>query len=180
MKVLSTEGLTKLIQLIKSSFISVDDTVTTNTVTLSTVATSGDYNDLSNKPTIVTSSAVDGQWVQSFVTLMESNGTKSGVQIDLSSYLPNDGYNYDVKFKLNGYDDDSSYYYHIETDIFNSGDTSTGISIYLQLQGGTYSRQNINIFDLPVGTGRYIKLYGSGADNINIYALGYRRLGTNV
>ena len=52
MKVLSTEGLTKLIQLIKSSFISVDDTVTTNTVTLSTVATSGSYNDLTNKPTI--------------------------------------------------------------------------------------------------------------------------------
>lgn len=122
---------------------------------------------------------VDGQWVQSFATLMESSGTKSGVQIDLSSYLPNDSYNYDVKFKLNGYDDDSSYYYHIETDIFNSGDTSTGVSIYLQLQGGTHSRQNINIFDLPVGTGRYIKLYGSGADNINVYALGYRRLGTN-
>ena len=52
MKVLSTDGLTKLIQLIKSSFISVDDTVTTNSVTLATVATSGSYNDLSNKPTI--------------------------------------------------------------------------------------------------------------------------------
>lgn len=50
MKVLSTEGLTKLIQLIKSSFISVDDTVTTNTVTLSTVATSGSFNDLTDRP----------------------------------------------------------------------------------------------------------------------------------
>lgn len=54
MKVLSTEGLTKLIQLIKSAFISVDDTVSTNTVTLATVATSGSYNDLSDKPTIPT------------------------------------------------------------------------------------------------------------------------------
>ena len=52
MKVLSTEGLTKLIQLIKSAFISVDDTVSTNTVTLATVATSGSYTDLSDKPTI--------------------------------------------------------------------------------------------------------------------------------
>ena len=52
MKVLSTDGLTKLIQLIKSAFISVDDTVTTSTTTLATVATSGSYNDLSNKPTI--------------------------------------------------------------------------------------------------------------------------------
>jgi len=121
----------------------------------------------------------DGQWVQSFVMLMASSGTKNGVQVDLSNYLPNDNYNYDVKFKLGGYDDDSSYYYHIETDIFDDGDTSTGNSDYLQLQGGTYSRQNINIFDLPVGTGRFIKVYGSGADYFRINALGYRRLGTN-
>ena len=52
MKALTTAGLTKLIQLIKSSFISTSDTVTTNTVTLADVATSGDYDDLSNKPII--------------------------------------------------------------------------------------------------------------------------------
>lgn len=52
MKVLSTDGLTKLIELIKGAFISVDDTVTTSITTLATVATSGSYNDLSNKPTI--------------------------------------------------------------------------------------------------------------------------------
>lgn len=52
MKALTTAGLTKLIQLIKSSFIKTTDTVTTNTVTLATVATSGSYNDLSNTPTI--------------------------------------------------------------------------------------------------------------------------------
>jgi len=40
MKVLSTDGLTKLIQLIKGAFISVDDMVNTNSVTLATVATS--------------------------------------------------------------------------------------------------------------------------------------------
>lgn len=63
MKALTTAGLTKLIQLIKSSFISVDDTVTTTTVTLADVATSGSYNDLTNKPTIpseVTESTVSG------------------------------------------------------------------------------------------------------------------------
>ena len=52
MKVLTTAGLTKLIQLIKSSFISNTDTVTTNTVTLANVATTGDFDDLINKPTI--------------------------------------------------------------------------------------------------------------------------------
>ena len=60
MKALTTAGLTKLIQLIKSSFISVDDTVTTTTVTLADVATTGSYNDLTNKPTIPTESTVSG------------------------------------------------------------------------------------------------------------------------
>lgn len=59
MKVLSTAGLTKLIELIKSSFISVDDTETTSEVTLATVATSGDYDDLINKPDLTTKADVD-------------------------------------------------------------------------------------------------------------------------
>ena len=54
MKVVSTEGLTKLIQLIKSTFNANTDTVTTSEVTLANVATSGSYNDLSDKPTIPT------------------------------------------------------------------------------------------------------------------------------
>lgn len=82
MKVVSTEGLTKLIQLIKSAFISVEDVTTTTEVdivpttevTLATVATSGSYNDLSNKPdlsgyqttanlvTSVSSSSTDSQY----------------------------------------------------------------------------------------------------------------------
>jgi len=61
MKVLSTDGLTKLIQLIKNGFISVDDTVTTSTTTLATVATSGSYNDLSDKPTIP-AAQVNSDW----------------------------------------------------------------------------------------------------------------------
>ena len=52
MKVVSNEALTKLIQLIKSSFISNTDTETVNTVTLATVATTGAYSDLSGTPTV--------------------------------------------------------------------------------------------------------------------------------
>jgi len=57
MKALTTAGLTKLIQLIKSSFISNTDTVTTNTVTLADVATTGDFDDLINQPTIPTATS---------------------------------------------------------------------------------------------------------------------------
>ena len=60
MKILSTEGLTKLIQLVKTAFISVDDVEETteidtqlvDEITLAKVATSGDYNDLDGVPTI--------------------------------------------------------------------------------------------------------------------------------
>ena len=69
MKVLSTEGLTKLIDLIKSSFISNTDTEevteidteTVSEVTLATVATTGSYNDLSDKPTIP-AAQVNSDW----------------------------------------------------------------------------------------------------------------------
>lgn len=54
MKVVSTEALTKLIQLVKSAFVSKTDVVTTSEVTLADVALSGDYDDLINKPTIPT------------------------------------------------------------------------------------------------------------------------------
>lgn len=61
MKVLSTEGLTKLIQLIKSTFIPASDTVSASTVTLANVATTGDYDDLINKPTIP-AAQVNSDW----------------------------------------------------------------------------------------------------------------------
>ena len=69
MKVVSTEALTKLIQLVKSAFIKVDDVVevteieteTPNEITLATVATSGSYNDLSDKPTIP-AAQVNSDW----------------------------------------------------------------------------------------------------------------------
>ena len=79
MKVVSTEALTKLIQLVKSAFISVDDTVETSEVTLATVATTGDYDDLINKPTIptVNNSTItltQGGVIKGTFTLNQSSG----------------------------------------------------------------------------------------------------------
>jgi len=53
-KVLSQPGLTELIQLSKNEFLSKSGAVEATTVQLATVATSGDYDDLTNKPTIPT------------------------------------------------------------------------------------------------------------------------------
>lgn len=123
----------------------------------------------------------DGQWVTSNIQIVSTSGTKNGVQYSLADYLPNDDYNYMVKFTLSGYDNDSAYGYHICTDLAqftNSTSTSTSIPD-IMVCGNTESRQNQNTLDLPVGQGRYIELYGSGGDNIFVNALGYRRLGTN-
>ena len=54
MKVVSTDALTKLIQLIKGTFIKNTDVVQTTEVTLADVAITGAYSDLSGTPTIPT------------------------------------------------------------------------------------------------------------------------------
>ena len=72
MKVLSVDGLSKLITLMKEEFAS--------SSSLSTVATSGSYNDLSNKPTIPT---VDQTYSAS------SANAQSGVAIAGAGFLTN-------------------------------------------------------------------------------------------
>ena len=52
MKVVSNDGLTKLVQLVKDNFIKNTDIEATGEVTLATVATSGQYSDLTGTPTI--------------------------------------------------------------------------------------------------------------------------------
>lgn len=98
MKVLSTEGLTKLIQLIKNSFISINDTEqateieteTPSEVTLATVATTGSYNDLSDKP----SSRNIGEVIASAIPLsdaglhlLDGSLIQRGVYTDFVDYI---------------------------------------------------------------------------------------------
>lgn len=113
MKVLSTDGLTKLIQLIKSSFISVNNvtqttevnTETTSEITLATVATSGSYNDLTNKPDLNGKADVDLSNLNSTGKSLASGlGMPSSRYIDLtlgattSTYTaPANGYVYFTK-----------------------------------------------------------------------------------
>ena len=52
MKVVSNDGLTKLVELVKDNFIKNTDVEATGEVTLATVATSGQYSDLTGTPTI--------------------------------------------------------------------------------------------------------------------------------
>ena len=51
MKVVTTTGLTELIQLSKNTFLDKNNTVDMSTI-FATVATTGNFNDLSNKPVV--------------------------------------------------------------------------------------------------------------------------------
>lgn len=77
MKVVSNAALTKLIQLVKSSFIKVDDIVQTQEVTLANVATSGDYEDLINKPTVDQTYSASSTNAQSGVAVASAISTKA-------------------------------------------------------------------------------------------------------
>ena len=100
MKVVSTEALTKLIQLVKSAFIKVDDVVevteieteTPSEITLATVATSGSYNDLSNKPTIP-AAQVNSDWnATSGVAQILNKPTIPTVPTNVSAFTNDSGY----------------------------------------------------------------------------------------
>lgn len=84
MKVLSTVGLTKLIEIIKDSFIAKIDTVTTNTINLADVAVTGDYNDLINQPDLTAKqdtlvSGVNIKTINNESLLGSGNITVSGI-----------------------------------------------------------------------------------------------------
>lgn len=136
MKVLSTEGLTKLIQLIKSSFISTSNTVTTNTVTLADVATSGDFDDLN-----ITDSAK---------VMMSSMGMPSDKYIDLtlgasgSTYTaPANGWFTFAKF-TNG----TNQHIFIKGSLIGSElkapNSGTGLTVFLPVQKGDSVRVGYN------------------------------------
>lgn len=108
MKVLTTAGLTKLIQLCKSAFVDKTDVVETQTVTLATVATSGSYNDLSNKPNIPTVNNAtltiqkNGTTVKTFTANASSNVT-ANITVPTNNNQLTNGAGYITSSALTGY-----------------------------------------------------------------------------
>lgn len=93
MKVVSTEALTKLIQLVKSAFVKVEDVVETQEVTLATVATSGAYSDLSGIPTIPTVPTNVSAFTNDSGYITSSALTPYVLSADLASVATSGSYN---------------------------------------------------------------------------------------
>jgi hypothetical protein len=118
---------------------------------------------------------VDGQWVE----LNQSLTTATAVgtyTIDLSSYLPNDTYNYDVKFAMyltaTGSTD---CVYRIYNDVLPNANT------YAWSYANAYARHTSSVFDFPISSQRSITLTieGVASSFTRLSMLGYRRIGTN-
>lgn len=116
---------------------------------------------------------VDGQWVAKQAVLTQAV-TAGETAMDVSEYLPNDGYQYEV-FLLVSYGDDGANEINIYSDIIPKGELSLYVSPYGYFNG-CYML-------LPVGLGRVIYQNLSAAaisdDTRGIEALAYRRIGTN-
>ena len=128
----------------------------------------------------VVNTRFDGQWVHSQRVLGTSTD-KNTYTVDISSYLPNDSYQYEVMINLRVYSSNSSNagIVYVYSDIWEK--TPTTENPQGQGAAGGSSRQIGNTFILPVGTARqiYYEIATYAVSNVSLLAWGYRRIGTN-
>ena len=113
---------------------------------------------------------IDGQWVSKTATL--STATAVGTYtIDLSSYLPNDNYNYEVLISMFFNSSGST-----AVNYFLSSDLMPETAVYAT---GTNSVYSTDTFYVPCKQEIYFRSINVNSKQIRINALGYRRIGTN-
>lgn len=117
---------------------------------------------------------IDGQWIISEKTL--STATAKGTYtIDLSSYLPNDGYIYEVMFNHRIYCTTDCAVF-MTTDLLTLRSDSSIIG-----QTSSNARWATNTFIKPIGLGRTatLEIITNNAEQNPLIAMAFRRIGTN-
>ena len=143
--------------------------------------------NIDNKNIVIGGNNFDGKWIVSKYYLANAITYASGVQAtySLSSYLPNDGYDYEVKFEGWSRTGSATGNYTFLT-LYNSSSTSNRIGVYL---GGNFTRTNsseINSFNatLPImSNNRNVSIEHTGnstSGSCGLMAVAYRRIGTNT
>jgi hypothetical protein len=124
---------------------------------------------------------VDGQWVKKQLVLITKDATTSDMIFDLSSYLPNDGYIYNVLVEAVCYTGTTSGNY---ITAYISSDLTHGVCISRAMTRTSSSLQAGGNAWIPVGIGRTFTLNGSTETTFKgtrtVVLHGYRRMGTNV
>lgn len=133
-------------------------------------------NDINNKISdylLEIPQSIDGRWVGKELQITSS---MSSATYDLSSYLPKDDYDYEVMIAVRTYagSDGNESYFAVYSDII-----PRSLS-WLNCWGNNASRQNADVFTLPVSTSRKVYTYGSSMASGQVFAIGYRRIGTNI
>lgn len=119
---------------------------------------------------------LDGQWVPKTAVLTQSVA-KGITEIDMSEYLPQDNYQYEVLL-ICGYYKNAAVYIQIYSDIIPQGSVSLTVA-------STSNAQSSYIY-MPIGTERKLYQYLSAATTSSdtgrygIEALGYRRVGKTL
>lgn len=131
-----------------------------------------DLNNLSNNGKKV----IDGQWISSPHLLSSAIATGT-YTIDLSSYLPNDNYTYEVILNIKTYHTGNCNVTVYTSDFppfeFSSKTYTSDI--------GQYARSQANTFILPVSQKQVLMKIGTANASENYLSMiAYRRVGTNV
>lgn len=128
---------------------------------------------------------LDGQWVSidsnnQIADTVTWNNTVSEAVYDISSYLPNDNYNYEVLitcFVQTAATANKFVTVQLSSDIF-----TTVYGIGTRASAAVSATANSNAI-IPVGTGRTITQYATTSSNADgtysLWIKGYRRIGTN-
>jgi hypothetical protein len=155
----------------------IDETVFGNFKVVSGVITVASFVNALN-----INSMCDGQWVDANVTLASgvTAPTTTNIEYDLSNYLPNDGYDYEVIVNATAMTTStsgSSCRVYVTSSLIQS---NCFITRAQTRTSSTMSTEGAIIF--PIGTDRklILKSYSNNSGTINLYVRGYRRLGTNV
>lgn len=124
---------------------------------------------------------IDGQWVSKTATL--STATAVGTYtIDLSSYLPNDNYNYEVLLQAHQYSTSSTSVISLLSGIlFPYNDTVSESGLEAFMMTNSYSRSCSKLEIIPIASDRKItlKITASNTSSCYLCAKAYRRIGTN-
>lgn len=126
-------------------------------------------------------SLADGQWIYSNLTIAnDANAPTSTFDTySLTSYLPNDGNDYEVLFSGYGITGTGGGNYTaiaLRTDFINANCYLCGAQT-----SGSYGDRFYGSVILPVSTGRQVSLdyYGGNTGKYTLYARAYRRIGAN-
>ena len=123
---------------------------------------------------------VDGQWVQSYLQIMKKTTAVGSYTYDLSDYLPNDGYSYEVMF---GVYQNSTAETYFTVGTKESPYTNKTNCFYCALVSTATGSNVSQTFTLPIDTSRkvYLQISNKAITTTSfIDVIGYRRIGTNV